>query len=71
MPDILLSILLILLAMDIVTWIFIVIIEHEDIDKVFAWIVITIILPIIGAVGYFVIGQRIWLFRLYRGRNVH
>ena len=70
MNDILLAVMIAVAALDVITWFFIVIIEHEDIDKVFAWIVITIILPIIGAVGYFVIGQRIWLFHLYRGRKV-
>ena len=70
MNDILLAVLIAVAALDIITWVFIVIIEHEDVDKVLAWIVITVILPVIGAVGYFVIGQRVWLYGLYKGRKV-
>ena len=70
MNGILLTILTAIAALDIVTWVFIMIIERKDINKILAWIVITIILPVIGAVGYFVIGQRIWLYHLYKGRKV-
>ena len=70
MNDILFAVIMAIAALNVITWIFIVIIEHGDVDKIFAWIVITIILPIIGAVGYFVIGQRIWLYRLYKERKV-
>ena len=69
MNGIILAILMAIAALDVITWIFIIAIER-DIDKVFAWIVITIILPIIGAVGYFVIGQRIWLYGLYKGKKI-
>lgn len=70
MNGILLAVLLAIAALDVITWIFIIIIEHKDFDKALAWIVITIILPVIGAIGYFVIGQRIWLYRLYKGRKM-
>ena len=70
MNGILLTILTAIAVLDIVTWVFIIVIERKDVNKACAWIVITIILPVIGAVGYFVIGQRIWLYGLYRGRKV-
>ncbi len=70
MPAILLLILSILLAIDVVTWSFIIIVEHRDLNKTAAWIVITVILPVIGCIGYFVIGQRIWLYGSYKGRKV-
>ena len=70
MNGILLAVLLAIAALDVITWIFIIIIEHKDVDKALAWIVITIILPVIGAIGYYVIGQRIWLYRLYKGRKM-
>ena len=53
-----------------IPWMFIVVIEHRDVNKMCAWIVITVILPVIGSVGYFVIGQRIWLYRLYKDRKM-
>lgn len=70
MNALLLTVIIAVAALNIITWVFIIIIEHRDINKTCAWIVITIILPVIGAVGYFVIGQRIWLYHLYKGRKV-
>ena len=34
-----------------IPWMFIVVIEHRDVNKMCAWIVITVILPVIGSVG--------------------
>ena len=65
MIDILLTILLILAIIDIAAIAVIIIIERKDVDKILAWSVIVIIIPFIGALGYYIIGQRISLYRQY------
>ena len=65
MMDILLTILLVLAIIDVATIAVIIIIERNDIDKILAWSVIVIIIPFIGALGYFIIGQRIFLYHQY------
>ena len=64
------TVLIVLLVMDIVTITFIAVIERYDFEKFLAWSVITIILPFIGAIGYFVIGQKDLLYRLYSEKRM-
>ena len=70
MIDILMTILLILAITDVVTILVIAIIERNDTDKFLAWSVIVIILPFIGALGYFIIGQRLSLYRQYSRKRM-
>ena len=65
MIGILLSILTVLAIIDIATIAAIVIIERKDTDKILAWTAIVIIFPFIGALGYFIIGQRVFLYHQY------
>ena len=65
MPSIAELILLSLLFLDILTVIAIMIVERKDPYKVLAWSVIVIILPIIGSLGYLLIGQRNLLYGMY------
>ena len=64
------TVLIVLLVLDIVTITFIAVIERYDFEKFLAWTVITIILPFIGAIGYFVIGQKGLLYRLYAKKRM-
>ncbi len=65
----LLWILFAILIMDAVTIVLASIIEFRDPQKILAWAVIIIILPAIGCVGYFVIGQRVLLHGMYRKKR--
>ena len=69
MIDALLIFLAILLSVDAFAIVSIIVIERKDFDKIVSWITIVLILPFIGALGYFIIGQRILLYRLYRGKR--
>ncbi len=61
--------LIILAAVDTVAILSVIVIERKDFDKIVAWIVIVLILPFIGALGYFIIGQRILLYHQYKGKR--
>ena len=65
MIDILLTVLLILAMIDVATIAAMIVIERKDVDKILAWAVIVIIIPFIGSLGYFIIGQRVSLYRQY------
>ncbi len=65
MNDVLMMILSVLAIIDIITIIAIIIIERKDFDKILAWSAIVIMIPFIGALGYFIIGQRALLYHQY------
>ena len=69
MVDVLIVVLVSLVTVDVITILSAVIIERNDPDKIVAWTVIALIIPFIGALGYFIIGQRISLYGLYSDKR--
>ena len=69
MTDILLTALMVLAIVDVATIAAMMVIERKDVDKILAWSVIVIIIPFIGALGYFIIGQRILLYHQYSNKR--
>ena len=69
MIDALQMFLIVLATVDTIAILSAAVIERRDFDKIVAWTIIILILPFIGALGYFIIGQRVSLYGQYRRKR--